>query len=258
MSRLFMEQYLKHVKMDSGKPPATADLGLLLLHALPLDGSMWESFRDILPSSTFAPTLYDLGNSIEEWAEAALQQATSERLIVVGCSVGASCAIEIAAIAPERVAALVLIGCKADHSPDPVLHKAAVDLINKHGVEPAWNKFWRPLFSQFTKERIIKRAQNNALDLGQKDLTNGVTVFHTRPSRGQFLAQCDIPITIVTGEDDIAPGIEKSLALSTSVKNGSLHIIPKCGHYVPIERPQTLKAIISNIVTDIRNPKQEP
>lgn len=243
--------------MDSGKPPATADLGLLLLHALPLDGSMWESFKDILPNRTYAPTLYDAGKSIEEWAQTALQQATSERLIVVGCSVGASCALEIAAAAPDRVAALILIGCKADHNPDTVLHKTAVELINKHGVDLAWDKYWRPLFSKFTEAGVIERARNNALKLGQQSIANGVTVFHTRPSRGQFLAQCDIPIVIVTGEEDVAPGIEKSLALSNSVRNGSLHIIPKCGHYVPIEQPQAIETIISDAIDDIYNHDQE-
>lgn len=227
------------------------DLGLLLLHALPLDGSMWTDFQDILPGSTFTPTLYDTGNSMKEWVEAALRQASTHRLVVVGCSVGASCAIEIAAAAPERVAALVLIGCKAEHNPDPQLHATAIDILNKHGVDQAWDKFWKPLFSRHTKDSIVERARNSAQAQSPQNIANGVTVFHTRPSRGQFLAQCSIPITIVTGEDDVAPGVEKSRAISASLQNGKFHIIPKCGHYVPIEQPQAIKKIIKNVIAEI-------
>jgi pimeloyl-ACP methyl ester carboxylesterase len=81
-------------------------LELLLLHALPLDGSMWSAQNQLLPGSTYAPTLYPFGDSIEAWAAAALNIAKGDRLVVVGCSVGGSCALEVAAIAPDRVAAL--------------------------------------------------------------------------------------------------------------------------------------------------------
>lgn len=103
------------------------EVGLLLLHPLPLDGSMWADYMDLIPGSTVAPTLYDLGDSIEEWAAESLLLTTADKLIVVGCSVGGSCAIEVAATAPERVAALVLVGTKAGHRPDPTLHAAAVN-----------------------------------------------------------------------------------------------------------------------------------
>ncbi|OJF92878.1 hypothetical protein [Pararhizobium antarcticum] len=63
-------------------------LGLLLLHALPLDGSMWAAQRNLLPGATSAPTLYGFGSSVEDWAAKALETTNAERLIVVGCSVG--------------------------------------------------------------------------------------------------------------------------------------------------------------------------
>jgi pimeloyl-ACP methyl ester carboxylesterase len=50
-----------------------------------------------------------------------LRLAKGDRLIVVGCSVGGSCALELAVAAPDRIAALVLIGTKAERRPD--LHR---------------------------------------------------------------------------------------------------------------------------------------
>ncbi len=110
---------------------------LLLLHALPLDGSMWAGQAELLPGATYAPTLYSLGDRIETWAAEALKLTKGNRLIVVGCSVGGSCALEIAAIAPDRVAALVLIGTKANHRPDPAFHASALETLRKDGLETA-------------------------------------------------------------------------------------------------------------------------
>jgi hypothetical protein len=42
-------------------------LELLFLHALPLDGSMWAGEKQLLPGSTYTPTLYPFGDSIEAW-----------------------------------------------------------------------------------------------------------------------------------------------------------------------------------------------
>jgi pimeloyl-ACP methyl ester carboxylesterase len=94
-------------------------LELLLLHALPLDGSMWARQMDLLPGATHAPTLYPFGDNIESWAVEALELAHGDCLIVVGCSAGGSCALEAAIAAPNRVAALVLIGTKTAHRADP-------------------------------------------------------------------------------------------------------------------------------------------
>jgi pimeloyl-[acyl-carrier protein] methyl ester esterase len=48
--------------MVGGKPE------LLLLHALPLDGSMWAEQAKLRPEASYAPTLYPLGDHIEAWA----------------------------------------------------------------------------------------------------------------------------------------------------------------------------------------------
>jgi len=111
------------------------NLELILLHALPLDGSMWTAQKQLLPGSTYAPTLYPFGDTVEAWAAAALNLTKGDRLIVVGCSVGGSCALELAVMSPDRVAALVLIGTKAAHRPDAVLHASVLETLGQKGLE---------------------------------------------------------------------------------------------------------------------------
>src|ERR1700733_2868413 len=99
---------------------------LVLLHALPFDMTMWANCMQLLPGKTIAPTLYVYGESIEDWAEAVLELTSDGALVVVGNSVGGSCALEVARQAPRRVKAIVLIGAKAGVRPDPLFRDESV------------------------------------------------------------------------------------------------------------------------------------
>ncbi|PVB59499.1 alpha/beta hydrolase [Labrenzia sp. 011] len=229
--------------------PSRSKLGLLFLHALPLDGSMWAGQGKLLPNSTYTPTLYSLGASVEDWAASALRQVREERLIVVGCSVGGSCALEVAAAAPERVAALVLIGTKARHNPNSQLYASALDLITEQGLEAAWAAFWAPLFSQKASSAAVNAAKEIFNRQSANDIANGIAAFHTRPSRDQFLSRFSGSLTVVSGEDDVAPGVEVSTKQAASASKGTLEIIPECGHYVPLEKPEYLNKILRDVIS---------
>jgi pimeloyl-ACP methyl ester carboxylesterase len=231
---------------------AEGKMALLFLHALPLDGTMWAGQKDILPHSTYAPTLYPLGDSVEAWAAAALKLAKGDRLIVVGCSVGGSCALELAAAAPHRVTALVLIGTKAAHRPDPALHASALRALREKGLEEAWKVYWAPLFSRSANSQVVGDAKRMALRQSPLDVARGVTAFHSRPSRDQVLSAFPRPVVVVTGTDDSAPGLKVSTAQANSARHGRLLVVPECGHYVPLEQPECLKSILQEVIASLQ------
>lgn len=209
---------------------------------------MWASQMDILPGRTHAPTLYSFGTTLKEWAAKALAEVRHDRLILVGCSVGGSCALEVAKLAPDRVAALVLIGTKPKHRPEPALRDRALEIIATKGLTAAWDEYWEPLFSRSTDWPIIDTAKATTLRQHASDIATGITVFHSRKSSDQFAAECNIPITVVTGADDIAPGIKLSSDTAARAKRGSLHVLPSCGHYVSLEQPEALRKILLDVI----------
>lgn len=222
---------------------------LLLLHALPLDGTMWAGQMELLPGATYAPTLYSFGDRIECWAEKALALTTAKRLIVVGCSVGGSCALEVAALAPDRVAALVLIGTKAWRRLDLVYHASSLETSHERGLEAAWGEFWEPLFATRTSSQVIEEAKRITMRQPLEDVARGVRVFHTRPSRDDILSAFPGSVMVVTGAEDVAPGIETSRKQAEMAQHGRLHVIPECGHYVPMERPEAVNSIVREVIS---------
>jgi pimeloyl-[acyl-carrier protein] methyl ester esterase len=162
--------------------------------------------------------------------------------------VGGSCALEIAAAAPERIAALVLIGAKAEHHPDPTLHAGALAMLEQAGMAEAWRRLWAPLLSPVARQRATDTAKRIALRQSPGDVARGVSAFHTRASRERTMASFPRPIVVVTGTDDPAPGPKVSALQAASTQAGCLRIIPACGHYVPLERPAALNAILRKVI----------
>jgi len=225
------------------------NLELLLLHALPLDGSMWAAQLDLLPGVTYAPTLYGFGDRVEDWAAEALKLPKGDQVIVVGCSVGGSCALEVAALAPERIAGLVLIGTKAARRLDSAFQATAVKTLREKGLEAAWHEWWEPAFSTSTSPpAIIAEAKRILMRQPLEDVVLGVEAFHTRQSRNDVLSTFPGPVHIVTGADDVLPGLATSSKQADIALNGCLHVIPECGHYVPMERPEALTSIVRQLI----------
>lgn len=209
---------------------------------------MWAEQMELLPGATYAPTLYLFGNRIESWAEKALALTTAERLVIVGCSVGGSCALEVAALAPDRVAALVLIATKAWRRLDPVSHALALETLYQKGLEAAWGEFWKPLFANETPPGIVEGARCITMRQPLENVARGVTIFHTRPSRDDVLSNFPGPVVVVTGSEDVAPGLTTSRKQANMAQHGCLHVIPDCGHYVPMEKPEAINSIICEVL----------
>lgn len=229
----------------------SSDPGLLLLHALPLDGRMWAGQCDLVPERTYAPNLYEFGDSVTAWAEGCLDRFPAERLVVVGCSVGGSCALEILNRAPERVAALVLIGTKAHHDPEPAFLAAAVRLIETEGVEAGWRRYWEPLFDFPGHDAARELCEKIALEQSPEHLIKGLRAFHGRASLEHVVAESHCPVHIVTGGLDSYPGLAYARDLTGMTSNAQMHVVDGSGHYVPAVKPDEITAIVSKVMRTV-------
>jgi len=106
------------------------------------------------------------------------------------------------------------------------------------------------LFSSFADSQVIKDAKRIALRQSPLEVASGVTAFHSRPGRDQFLSTFPRPVVVVAGAEDSAPGLEVSAAQARSARRGRLHVVPECGHYVPLEQPESLNLILREVIAE--------
>jgi pimeloyl-ACP methyl ester carboxylesterase len=110
----------------------TQERRIVFLHALPLDDKQWREESEFFAGEVYAPRLYAFGESLLEWARGVLDVLGSrERFIVVGNSIGGSCALEMARLAPNQIDALVLAGTKAAHRPEPEFCKSFISALER-------------------------------------------------------------------------------------------------------------------------------
>ena len=150
-------------------------------------------------------------------------------------------------LAPERVRQLVLIGAKAGHRPEPDVRDAAVRLLAQHGMRAAWPAYWQPLLAPSADPSVVEATRAIAFAQELDAVIRGVRVFHSRPDRTSFLEAADFPVLVVTGEHDLNP--RKAEALAASLRHGSFECVEGVGHYLPLERPARLRAILDAFLT---------
>ncbi|HSK21622.1 MAG TPA: alpha/beta hydrolase [Egicoccus sp.] len=220
---------------------------LLLLHPLPLDGSIFSDDLRGLNDVCAAPTLYEAGDDITAWARAALDAVGADPVVIVGNSIGGSCAIEVARLAPTKVKALVLCGVKPGHRPEPASRDDALHVLSHDGLRAAWLRYWRPLFGPTASPDVVERGWLAALQQGPEAIAAGVRAFHGRPDREAFLGAWTGPVWLVNGEHDIATkGVH---ALAKRRPGASSRTLPGVGHYVPLEAPEALATITAEALT---------
>jgi pimeloyl-ACP methyl ester carboxylesterase len=249
---------LRHVGIRELK--ATETMKILLLHALPLDERQWTRELQLYPIESIAPRLYSLGSSLEQWARAVLETVGRERLIVVGNSVGGSCALEIARLAPRQVEALLLMGTKAGHRPEPEFSAKFIESLDRDpsGTVFRWvEELLAPNCAPAIRERVHTIAQSQAVD----DLIRGVRVFHMRPDAADVVANWKRPLIWIRGSMDrvqtaFSEFRESQIASDRIAKNAKSNlqrsiILPDCGHFVNLEQPQSFREILQDVLANI-------
>jgi pimeloyl-ACP methyl ester carboxylesterase len=203
---------------------------VLLLHQTPRS---WDEYREVLPllgrhfraiamdtvgfgDSSALPAGED---SIEAWAAAALDLAAVlglERLAVVGHHTGAAIAVEMAAAAPKRIAALVLSACPYVDADRRARHhgKPAIDDVSPAEDGSHLLALWRmrqPFYPQGNPsllERFIVDALKAGALAGEGHRVVNRYVMETRLP----LVRCPTMVIAPTADPHVYPLVGKVAA----------------------------------------------
>ncbi len=221
---------------------------LVFLHAFPLDSRMWDKQQLLLPGQIEAPDLYGRGDSLEEWAEDILDTLDDGPLIVVGCSMGGSCALEVAQMAPDRVAALVLVGTKAGHNPDPAYRDGFITRLKQGGAKTLWSEIQTDLIGSQAPRAVVDRIKPLMSAQRTEDLIRAVRAFHSRRDLSDFAVRWNKPLLVMCGDKDRVVTESKTAAFVASTQSGVMHVMRDCGHYMNMERPSEFNRIVADFV----------
>ena len=250
----------------SQTPIAYSDLGtgpgLVLLHAFPLDASMWrdqigvlaEKFRVIAPDLPgFGGSAVSAGLSIDSIADVVAELldhlGVNERVIVVGLSMGGYAALAFARLYPQRVRALVLADTKAD--PDDADGRAARDkmiqLVTDQGPAAVIEQMLPKMLAPATAERhpeVVRYVRETAAGQKAEGIVAALKALRDRPDARPGLGHVSFPTLVIVGEADAITPSEKAQDLAGQIPNARLVTIPDAGHLSNLENPVAFAAAV--------------
>ena len=167
--------------------------------------------------------------------------------IPVGFSLGAIVALEIARIAPERVAAIVLVAANARDVPvaDHAARRAAAtsDPVALVG-EMLWSRSVAP--TRQDDSDLHHRIVAMAASAPPGTLALQTEVALTRADQRPNLAAMTMPVLVLGGACDLIAPTALQQELADGLPQATLHIAPDAGHFLPLERPDFCARVLAD------------
>jgi len=231
---------MKLALREAGDPKG---LPVVLLHAFPMSGAMWEpqlgalnAYRVLIPDLRGFGGTPLVGPWLVEHAAADVLESFEGRAVFVGLSMGGYVALQIAAAAPERVAGLVLCDTRAepDANENKLKRAAAIDFVRKNGVEPFLGPF---LKDAVANPKTLEFLRGVAVKSSPEAVMAALAALAARPDAVPGLSKIKIPTAVLVGSQDKITPLTLSEAVRSRIPGAELHIIPDAGHFSNAENP---------------------
>lgn len=244
---------------DDGPGPV-----VVLLHAFPLDRSIWasqaatigSSYRVITPDlrgfgETPAPEgIYPIDDMAGDVVELLDALKITEPIVLGGLSMGGYVALSMAVRHPKRLRALILMDTKAEaDSAEAALHREAVARqVEASGDAGIVARSMLPrLFSHQGRDRradVVARVGERMRGASPRGIAGALRGMASRADRTADLARIAMPTLVMVGsEDEITPA-EGARAMAGAIPNAQFVEIPGVGHLSPLEDPAAANAAI--------------
>lgn len=260
---------------------AGAGLPVLLLHGIPTSSYLWRDVQRDLEQRhvTLAPDLLGLGRSerppharydLASQAELLLRlldELGHDRVAVVGHDVGGGVAVHLAALAPTRVAALVLVDAPvhADVWPvpqistlvTPVLGETQAMLLRRLPAAGRRYLAWNLGRGLRSTELSPKSLDIYASSLLTSDGTRGLLALVRGCDPAAVESAFDIvrrdppPTLVLWAEDDTWHSTAYGRRVAGDIPGAAFVTVAGSGHFIPEDRPERVAEEVEGFLADI-------
>lgn len=224
-------------------------LPLLLLSGTLCDARLWSAVLAALPNEVDCVCV-EWGDETDAGAAARRMLASAPpRFALAGMSMGGSVALEICALAADRVAGLALVSSQPHGEPsERTLARAAwVEFAHAHGVEALvrehlWPNYVHP--GMRGDMALLGTVLDMACDVGLGAYECQHLLLASRRDHATTLAMLEMPVLVAGGDSDAlcAPALQALMA--RSARRATRVEFSDCGHFCPLEAPAPLAAAL--------------
>jgi pimeloyl-ACP methyl ester carboxylesterase len=229
---------------------------VVLLHPFPANHEFWLPLAEALASRyrLIMPDLRGHGDSeigegpatmAKHAADIALvmDDANLGRAPLIGVSIGGYALFEFWRKYRGRVAALGLCNTKAPaDGPEARAGRlqSANDVLDR-GTELFFEGMILKVLSKTTRETrpdLVDGALRMMNKMSPEDVAQVQRGMAERPDSIETLKTINVPTLLVTGDEDVATGVNEAELMRQHITGSQLRVIPKAGHFSPWEQPE--------------------
>lgn len=221
------------------------NLPLLLVPGLICDSRVYAAQCAAFPMARALPG-WGVVHSLGAMAERLLADAPP-RFSLLGHSMGARVAIEVARRAPDRVARLALVstGTHPVAPGEAAKRHALRDKGRAEGMEALVADWLPPMIAPDNRAALMGPLGAMCVEQGLAAYEAQIEALLNRPSLEDLLPRLGMPVLSCTGELDGWSPPAQAQAIAQAIPGAKLEIVPEAGHFLPAERPQALNTIIA-------------
>jgi pimeloyl-ACP methyl ester carboxylesterase len=220
---------------------------LLLLPGLMCDAAIWSAQIKALGGAydVRVPDFSAL-DSLQAMAEAALGLAEGT-VAVAGHSMGARVALEIHALAPERVERIALLdtGAHPVAEGEQARRQVLLDIAEREGIEGVIAAWLPPMLGPQADQDLYEELAAMVRRAGVRALRGQIKALLNRPDGFSRLARIACPAALIVGRQDAWSPPTQHEEMRLFCPQASLTIIEDCGHMAPAEQPQAVTEALS-------------
>jgi len=219
----------------------------LLIPGNMCDARLWtDTVRQTLEAATGHAAL-DADTTRDDSIAAMAARALAARdgpFLAVGFSMGAIVAVEMAVLAPERVAGLVLIGYNATADlPERAAHRPVQQAeVRAGGLERVLVEELKPNYLAAANRGnlpLLTLLRDMGMALGPEVFVRQSEALRTRADRVEALARLACPVLLMAGEEDALCPPAWHERWAGLIPDARLIVAPT-GHMLPLEDPAAL------------------
>lgn len=227
---------------------------IVFIPGLVSDRRAWEKVKEKLSKQGFNAVIADVSKaeSLTGMAQAILDQ-TDGSLIPVGHSMGGRVAMEIARLAPERLAGLVLVATGAHPLAEGELPKRerVIELANTQGMQALCDQWLPPMMAPDTcksNSQLYRTLEQMVLDAGAEVHERQIRALIARPDARSVLESLSAPTLFVAGEYDgwSTPDQHRAMAALVGHAPVDVEVVASAGHFLQAEQPIVFTQLLLN------------
>jgi 3-oxoadipate enol-lactonase len=256
--------------LDVSGPGTPRPKVAVLLHAFPLDATMWQPQLAAVPAGWrfLAPDLRGFGASsagasagppsIDDDARdvlALLDHLGIDRAVIAGLSMGGYAAFAVLRGARGRVAGLVLADTRsaADGESARASRDAMIETLARGGPAAVFERMRPGLLGATTRASrpdVVDRVRRLVLAQSEDGIRRGILTLKSRPDSTPLLAGIACPTLVVVGGEDEITGPDEAWQMHRQIAGAELAVIDGAGHLSNLEQPEAFNAALGRFLSE--------